>query len=68
MHTSLTRPARRRCKFEHPLDRMPLVDFNSLGLPMRPGVLQLLHLPLLEQTGAHAHSAILQASRSAHSL
>jgi hypothetical protein len=25
-----------RCKFEHPYDRAPRVDYNSLGLPMRP--------------------------------
>eukprot|EP00887_Chlorella_sp_A99_P005601 scaffold1.g5601.t1 len=26
-----------RCKFEHPHDKAPHVEFNSLGLPLRPG-------------------------------
>jgi hypothetical protein len=25
-----------RCKFEHPYDLAPHVEFNSLGLPLRP--------------------------------
>lgn len=25
-----------RCKFDHPYDRAPRVEFNALGLPMRP--------------------------------
>lgn len=25
------------CKFEHPFDKAPKVEFNSLGLPLRPG-------------------------------
>ncbi len=30
-------PCCRSCKFGHPLDKAPKVQFNSLGLPLRPG-------------------------------
>lgn len=26
-----------RCKFEHPWDKLPVVQFNSMGLPLRQG-------------------------------
>lgn len=26
-----------RCKFEHPWDKLPIVQFNSMGLPLRQG-------------------------------
>ena len=26
-----------RCKFEHPWDKLPVVRFNSMGLPLRQG-------------------------------
>ena len=30
-------PSATRCKFEHPYDKAPHVEFNSMGLPLRPG-------------------------------
>lgn len=26
-----------KCKFSHPLDKVPIIHFNTLGLPLRPG-------------------------------
>lgn len=26
-----------KCKFAHPLDKVPIIHFNTLGLPLRPG-------------------------------
>ena len=26
-----------RCKFEHPWDKLPVVHFNGMGLPLRQG-------------------------------